>query len=98
MMSYGIVDNLKLIKVKEHHGDDLVFTLLIGYGLSQPVIKEVSIGKTGQRIMGRLIHQLLFKTFTFGNIMHHKTQDILILIGYLVCAQFRFYKRAVLVA
>jgi hypothetical protein len=67
-MSERVIYTLKIINIKKHDSNKIVVMLRMFQGLSQSVLKERTVGKTGQGIVVSHAVNIIFSAFSLNGI------------------------------
>src|SRR5918997_2310090 len=80
-MAKAVVHEFEVVQVHEEHGDGGLAPPRASEGVLEAVHKQGSVGQLGQGVVERLVPQLLFELFAFGNVSggDHDPPDIRII-------------------
>ena len=67
-VSQRVVDELEMVDVHEHHGQQALLPVGVAEGLGQPVAEEKTVGQAGERVVVRLVPDALFRAPALGDV------------------------------
>src|SRR4051812_43708923 len=74
-MSQAVIDELEVIEIDEHDSDRMNFTLREN-SLPQPVVQQIAIRQTRERIVVRLMLELLLVALALDRILHRAHEKL----------------------
>ena len=77
-MAEAVVDGLEVIQIDEQQGNSVVFAFGTLEPLFDPIAEQHAIGQVGQRIVERLVRELILEAFAVADVAggEHQSADV----------------------
>ena len=75
VVAQAVVDELELVQIHQRHRDRRLMPLRLSQCLVEAIGQQRAVGQTGQRIVVRLVQELLLEELAVGNILHRALEE-----------------------